>query len=107
MVRADADTRMYCRRCDDVVSAIVPWRGWNRLLVAWWAGVVLVAVLFPMLAADYCVMLPSSFAYVFAGGTLYRLASERPICRNCSLLLEPGIAAGTGVHRKLAPPARS
>ena len=104
---ATGDTRMYCRRCDDVVSAIVPWPGWNRLKIAWWVGVVTITLLFPMLAADYCVMLPSSFAYVFAGGTLYRLAAEQPLCRNCSLPLEPGRAGGTGVHRKLAPGERS
>lgn len=93
---------MYCRRCDDVVSAIVPWSGWKRLKVAWWVGVVALLVLSPILGADYFCMIPSSFAFVFAGGTLYRLAAEQPICRYCSLPLDPGRAAGTGVHRRPA-----
>lgn len=100
--RGESDPQMYCRRCDDVVRAIVPWPGWNKLKIAWWVGVGIVVVCFPLLAADYCVMLPSSFAYVFAGGTLYRLAGERPICSQCSLPLEPGRAGGTGVHRRAA-----
>jgi len=91
---------MYCRRCDDVVSAIVPWSGWGRLKIAWWVGVVVLLVLSPILGADYCVMIPSAFAFVFAGGTLHRLAGEKPICRQCSLPLDPGRAAGTGVHRR-------
>ena len=95
------DTKMYCRRCDDVVSVIVPWHGWQRLKIAWWIGVVVLCVLSPILGADYCVMIPSSFAFVFAGGTLHRLAAEKPICRTCSLPLDPGRAAGTGVHRRV------
>ncbi len=98
----DSDPQMYCRRCDDVVSAIVPWRGWARLRMAWWGGVALLLALSPVLGADFCILIPSSFAFVFAGGTLNRLANERPICRNCSLALEPGRAAGTGVHRRVA-----
>jgi hypothetical protein len=89
---------MYCRRCDDVVTAVVPWQGWKRLRIAWWAAVVLLLALSPILGADYCVMIPSAFAFVFAGGTLHRLANEQPFCSLCSLPLEPGRAAGTGVH---------
>jgi hypothetical protein len=101
--RAEPDEpRMYCRRCDDVVYAVVPWGGWGRLKIAWWAVVVLLVVFAPILGADFFCMIPSSFAFVFAGGTLYRLAAEKPICRNCSLPLDPGRAAGTGVHRRPA-----
>lgn len=100
--RVDSDPQMYCRRCDDVVSAIVPWSGWNKLRIVWWAVVALLLVLSPILGADFCVMIPGSFAIVFAGGTLHRLAQEKPICRTCSLPLDPGQAAGTGVHRRVA-----
>lgn len=96
---------MYCGRCDEVVSAIVPWHGWRTLRIVWWCVVVVLLALSPILGADFCVMIPSSFAFVFAGGTLQRLASQEAICRACSLPLEPGRAAGTGVRRRL-PPSR-
>lgn len=92
---------MYCPRCDDVVSAIVPWHGWARLRIVWWGGVLVLLVLSPILGADYFCMIPSAFAFVFAGGTLNRLASEKPICRVCSLPLEPGRAAGTGIRPRV------
>lgn len=81
---------MYCRRCDDVVRAIVPWVGWKRLKVAWWVGVLALLPLSPILGADYFCMIPSAFGFVFAGGTLFRLAAETPICSRCSLPLASG-----------------
>jgi hypothetical protein len=90
---------MYCRRCDDTVSAIVPWRGWVWLKRLWWVGVAIVLALFPLLAADFCVMLPSSIAYVLAGGILHRLASEQPICGRCSLPLSR-TSGGTAIRSR-------
>jgi hypothetical protein len=92
---------MYCRRCDDVVEVIAPWRGWKTARVVWWACVGVLLVLSPILGADYFCMIPSAFAFVFAGGTLQRLATEKPICRVCSLPLETGKGAGTGVHARV------
>lgn len=94
---------MYCRRCDDVVSAIVPWAGWKRARIVWGIGVLVLLTLSPILGADYFCMIPSAFAFVFAGGTLNRLANEKPICSVCSLPLEPGRAAGTGIRPR--PPS--
>jgi hypothetical protein len=89
---------MYCRRCDDAVEFIAPWRGWKTARLAWWGGVLALAILSPILGADYFCMIPSSFAFIFAGGTIQRLATEKPICRVCSLPLDPGRDAGTGVR---------
>ena len=103
---SDART-MYCRRCDDAVPVITAWRGWRALRAAWWVGVALLLVLFPVIGADYCVMTPSALGFAFAGGTLHRLANEKPVCRVCSLPLDPGREGGTGVRVRPVPAAGS
>lgn len=100
-----ATPTMYCRRCDDAVEFIAPWGGWKTARVVWWVCVGLLLVLSPILGADYFCMIPSAFAFVFAGGTLQRLATEKAVCRVCSLPLDPGKAAGTGVRARPDPSA--
>ncbi|WP_169791274.1 hypothetical protein [Sandaracinus amylolyticus] len=85
---------MYCRRCDHVVDVIVPWRGWKPALVGWYAMMGLLVVLFPFMASDYCVMIPTMMAIILAGSPLHRLAKEKPVCRTCSLELD-GERGGT------------
>ena len=94
---------MYCRRCDDAVEFIAPWRGWKTARAVWWVCVGVLLIVSPILGADYFCMIPSSFAFIFAGGTLQRLATEVPICRVCSLPLDPGRAAGTGIRPRADP----
>lgn len=91
---------LYCERCDDTVSAIMPWSGWKNTLRGWYVGVAVLAVLSPFWGADYCIMIPSSFAYLAAGSVLFRLARERPVCTVCSLELDPTRAGGTAVRPK-------
>lgn len=102
MRKAERKT-LYCSRCDDAVSALMPWHGWKASLRAWYVGVALLAVLSPFWGADYCIMIPSSFAYLAAGSVLFRLAREKPVCSVCSLDLDD-VQGGTGVRSR---PARS
>lgn len=88
---------MFCRRCDDLVPAILPWKGWKQ---AWWVwcGVMGTMVfLFPFIASDFCVMLPSLMAMIIAGGPTYRLSREKPVCSRCSLPLD-GTPGGTAIR---------
>jgi hypothetical protein len=93
---------LYCSRCDDAVSALMPWHGWKNALRGWAVGVGVLAVLSPFWSVDWCIMIPSAFAYLVAGSVLLRLSREKPVCSVCSLDLDDA-HGGTGVR---ARPAR-
>jgi hypothetical protein len=99
---SEPERKLYCRRCDDVVHVVSPWSGWKRVRMGWGIGVVLLACTIPVWAADFCIMIPSSFAYLVAGSVLFRLANERPSCGVCSLEIAPDTHAGTGVRPRPA-----
>lgn len=103
LVAETAERTMYCRRCDDVVRVVSPWSGWKRVRVAWGVGVVVLACTIPVWTADFCIMIPSSFAYLIAGSVLFRLASEPPTCSVCSLDLPEEARGGTGVRARALP----
>lgn len=95
------EARLYCRRCDDAVPYVAPWEGWRY---AWWAWVGMMGVLvlaFPIMASDYCVMIPTMMGIIVAGGPLYRLRHERPTCAICSLELD---RRGGGTAIRPRPP---
>lgn len=79
---------LHCPRCDASVRAIHPWRGWKPAWLAWKVGLVGVICMMPLLASDYCVMLPSTMLYLTAGGLLRGFAREKPVCTRCSLELD-------------------
>lgn len=91
---------MYCRRCDDAVPVIRPWPYWRYCLFVWYGMIGLIVLLFPVMASDYCVMIPTMMAIILAGSPLHRLAKEKPVCRVCSLELDPTKAAGTAVRTR-------
>jgi hypothetical protein len=81
------ETTMYCRRCRDDVPVIRPFRGWRAALYLWYGMMGLLVLLFPFMASDYCVMIPTMMAIILAGSPLHRLAKETPVCTQCSLEL--------------------
>lgn len=95
---------MYCRRCDDVVRVVSPWGGWKRVRLGWGVGVVVLLCTIPVWAADFCIMIPSSFAYLVAGSVLFRLAAQVPSCSVCSLEMSAATPSGTGVRARPATP---
>jgi hypothetical protein len=83
----DRDHEMYCRRCKASVEVIRPWRGWKGALYSWYGTMALLVILFPFMASDFCVMIPTMMALILAGSPLHRLAKETPACTVCSLEL--------------------
>jgi hypothetical protein len=98
---------LYCPRCDEMVAAIRPWRGWRPAWVVYRIVLVGVLALSPIFASDYCVMLPSMMAYLAAGGPLRSFAKTPPCCGRCSLDLDERVRGGTGIRQVAAPQARS
>jgi hypothetical protein len=89
---------IYCRRCDDLVEPIRPWRGWRPAWLLWRVGLACILLFFPFLAWDYVCLLPSTMCYLLAGGPLRSFARTRPVCRVCSLDLDEGTRGGTAIR---------
>jgi hypothetical protein len=100
--RRVATPTMYCRRCDDVVEVVAPWPGWRTARLVWMVCVGALLLLSPVLGADFMCMIPSAFGFIFAGGTLHRLAAEKPVCRVCSLPLDGAKGLRTRVFPRKA-----
>lgn len=81
------DDTMHCRRCHETVEVVRPWRGWRSTLYVWYGVMGLLVLLFPVMAADFCVMIPTMMVLILAGSPLHRLAKELPVCTQCSLEL--------------------
>ena len=95
-----SDGLLYCARCDDAVSAIRPWPWWGACWNVWKVGLVVMLLLTPFFAYDFCVLIPSMMIYLLAGSPLRVLAHQPPICRVCSFELEKGVTSGTAVRRR-------
>lgn len=94
---------LYCPRCDASVGVIRVWSGWKWCWRVWLAGLVVLLALTPLLAYDFCVLIPGMMVYIAAGGPLRHLARTAPVCRRCSLELVEGQTSGTPMPRKKSP----
>lgn len=92
---------LYCGRCDDSVPAIRVWHGWKWCWRVWLWGLAIMLALTPLLAYDFCVLIPGMMAYMVAGSPLFQLARTRPVCSRCSLELEEGKTSATPLRPKV------
>lgn len=81
-------TTKYCPRCDADVLADAPWPHWRKVRAVYVALVAVIIVLGPVLAVDYCVMIPSAFIFMTAWGPLNGLVAEKATCRTCGGIAE-------------------
>ncbi|MEQ8460832.1 MAG: hypothetical protein RLO52_20245 [Sandaracinaceae bacterium] len=96
---------LYCPRCDDSVGVLREWSGWKWCWRAWVAGACVMLAATPLLAYDFCVIIPSMMLYLVAGSSLRMLARQRPVCRRCSFELTEGCLSGEPLQRK--PPTKA
>ena len=88
----------HCDRCARRVALICP-PTFSRWAPRVWRGMVaIIAMLYPVLAVDYCFMIPCMVMVLAAAGPVRRLALERPSCRRCGAEVRPE-------SRRLARPA--
>ncbi len=99
---SEHDASLYCGRCDDSVSPIRVWHGWKWCLRVWLVGFAVMIAMTPLLAYDFCVLIPGMMVYMVAGSSLWQLAGTRPVCRRCSLELTEGVTSGTPLRPKRA-----
>lgn len=80
--------RLYCRRCASEVPALLPWRGWNYVRYGWYGTIAVMLTVSPIMAADYCIMIPTMMGIILAGSTVHWISAQKPVCQICSLDLE-------------------
>lgn len=98
----DPSSPLYCARCDASVPVIRVWSGWKWCWRVWLTGFLMMIAMTPLLAYDFCVIIPGMMVYIAAGGPLYHLARTRPVCRRCSLELDEGRTTGTPLPGRTA-----
>jgi hypothetical protein len=96
------DTALYCPRCDASVHPIRVWHGWKHCFRVWLGGLVVMLAMTPLLAYDFCVLIPGMMLYMVAGSPLRHLARTAPVCRRCSLDLVEGVTTGAPLRAKRA-----
>lgn len=79
----------HCQRCETQVALVCP-PVFARVAPRVWLGMVtVIALLYPVLAVDYCFMIPCMVMVLAAAGPVRRLALERPSCRRCGAEVTP------------------
>ena len=77
----------HCPRCDTDVPVDEPWPHWRKIKIAYVTSLVLLLVVGPIMAVDYCVMIPSAILYLGAWGPINGHAAERSTCRVCGSIV--------------------
>lgn len=88
MMLGESDGVLPCKRCRRDVPAILPWPGWQVARYGWYATIGVMLFAFPVMAADYCVMIPTMMGIILAGSTVHAYAKQKPVCKLCSLELD-------------------
>jgi hypothetical protein len=81
-------TRGYCARCARDVSLLRPWPGFRWLKRAWYAGLLLVVALMPIILSEITVLLPMAMVFAVAGGPVLSLAAQPTTCRECGAAID-------------------
>jgi hypothetical protein len=73
----------HCNRCAREVEVVRPWPGYVWLKRAWYAGLLLLAALMPIIMSEITLLLPMAMVFAVAGGPLLALAGQKSTCREC------------------------
>lgn len=74
---------VYCTRCTRAVVPVRPWAGFVWIKRAWYAGLVLLAMLMPVILSEITLLLPLAMVFAMAAGPVHMLAAERLTCSEC------------------------
>jgi hypothetical protein len=86
----------YCDRCAREVEAVHPWAGYVWLKRAWFAGLILLAALMPIIMSEITLLLPLAMIFAVAGGPVLALSSQISTCRECGAPLAANPRARPG-----------
>ncbi len=88
-----ASPSAHCPRCVRSVHVVSVWPGFVWAKRAWYAGLVLLTCLMPIILSEITVLLPMSLLFAAAAGPVHMLAAQRASCRECGL--ELGLSPAT------------
>jgi hypothetical protein len=97
MDRADGSLG-YCSRCAREVPLMRPWPGFRWLKRAWYAGLLVVLALMPIILSEITVLLPMAMIFAVAGGPVLSLAAQPVTCKTCGAVV-PGLKATSDSRR--------
>ena len=63
------------------------WPGFLWAKRAWYAGLLLLCCLMPVIMSEITMLLPLAMVFAAAAGPVHSLAAQRPSCRACGLEL--------------------
>lgn len=73
----------HCNRCARDVEVVRPWPGYIWLKRAWFAGLLLVVALAPIIMSEITLLLPLAMVFGMAAGPLFALSGQKITCREC------------------------
>jgi hypothetical protein len=76
-------TMRYCTRCAHDVEAVVVWPGFVWAKRGFYAGLLLIGALMPVLLSEITVLMPLAMTFALAAGPVHYLAAQRSTCREC------------------------
>ena len=74
---------VYCARCAHAVVPDRVWPGFRWVKRGWYAGVLVIVALSPIIMAEITVLLPLAMAFGLAAGPVHALAAQRATCSEC------------------------
>ncbi len=63
--------------------AIAPWPGFRWVKRVWYAGLLVLFALMPMIMAEITLLLPMALMFALAAGPVHALAAQKTTCRDC------------------------
>ncbi|MDB4987388.1 MAG: hypothetical protein JWN04_2566 [Myxococcaceae bacterium] len=73
----------HCSRCAHDVEAVRAWPGFVWAKRGWYAGIIAIACLAPVIFSEITMLLPLACAFGLACGPVHALAAQAATCRDC------------------------
>ena len=78
----DAQTG-HCGRCNASVDLVTPWAGFRWVKRVWYAGLLVLFALMPIILSEITLLLPLALIFAFAAGPVHLLAGQKATCSDC------------------------
>ena len=87
--------QVHCKRCAQMVDAVRPWPGYRWIKRGWYAGLLVLLLLMPIILSEITVLLPLAMVFAVAGGPVLALSSQLVTCRQCGAEISPPAKPGS------------
>lgn len=78
-----------------MVDVVRPWPGYRWLKRGWFAGLLVLLCLMPIILSEITVLLPLAMIFAVAGGPVLSLSSQPVTCRVCGAEVSPRAKPGS------------